>query len=470
MISLQEYIFENIINIFESGGFNTFFNTKEECIEFYKNNKHIFSKYNIDDNIITKLYDICGDIPFTIDVDNKQLKLRRLFKDNIEFKTQISKLGEFKRGEGSFKFKDASSEIKIGDGGLSKRAKSGVNTEQQELILCDVINSLGKLNIDDQLKKYKLDNSFKLSVEEQYKKFKSFIENNNEYYAFRPSNDNSELNKNINKLYSDKKLFHGAKNSYITPADIYVVEKSKISEVNDKIVELLDKCKGSGVNYDELFDECKATFYSLLTDKIFIPISLKKITSSNTSNKVEILNVNPYNVNLNKDKYKVYLTKSGLTCIFYTDENENLKLNFRSNQGSIYPCTFEFNKKGDGGAVGKFKTFVIDYIENHDIDIEIPTKDQYFDEYKNKGIKEYNNVLKEIKIKNFEDPKYSEDELKEIESDDKFYYIFIQCVQFLKILNNLYKEGIDNFFTFIESCYLASKKITKYSLPYILIK
>ena len=145
-------------------------------------------------------------------------------------------------------------------------------------------------------------------------------------------------------------------------------------------------------------------------------------------------------------------------------------MNFRSNQGSIYPCTFEFNKKGDGGAVGKFKTFITSYIENNDIDIEIPTKDQYFNEYKEKGIDSFNKSLNNIKIEKFTNPHYNAEELKEIESNDKYYYIFIQCIQFLKILDKLYTEDIDNFFTFVESCYLASKKITKYSLPYLLIK
>lgn len=470
MKTLQEFITENIIDIFENGGFSTFFQTKEECIEFYNDNKNIFSKYNITEDIINELYDMCGDIPFTIDVKNKQIKLRRLFKDNTELKEKISNYGEFKRGDGSFVFKGSSIGVKIGDGGLSKRAKSGVNTEKQELILCDVINSNNKINIDDLLNKYRLDKSFKLSVNEQYKKFKEFVDNNSEYYAFRPSNDKSELNKNINKLYSDKKLFHGAKPSYITPADIYVVQKNEISNVNDKILDIIEKCKDNDIDFDALFHECKTTFYDLLNDKIFIPISLKKITSSNTNNEIEILNVTPYNVNLNKDKYDIHLTKSGLVCNFYTDTEENIKLNFRSNQGSVYPCTFEFNKKGDGGAVGKFKTFVIDYIENHDIDIEIPTKDQYFDEYKEKGIDSFNKSLDDIKIEKFTNPNYSDEELKEIESDDKYYYIFIQCIQFLKILNKLYNDSVDNFFTFVESCYLASKKITKYSLPYILIK
>lgn len=470
MKHLLDFINENINPIFENGGFSTYFQTKEECIDFYKDNTNIFSKYNIDDNIIIKLYDICNDIPFTIDVNNKQIKLRRFFKDDNELKKQISKFGEFKRGDGSFIFNGSSIEVKIGDGGLSKRAKSGVNTEKQELLLCDVINSNNKINIDEQLKKYGLDNSFNLSVKEQYKKFKEFVNNNIEYYAFRPSNDKSELNKNISKLYSDKKLFHGAKSTYITPSDIYVIQKNEISNVNDKIIDIIKKCKNKDTDFNALFNECQSMFYDLLTNKIFIPISLKKITSSNTNNEVEMLNVKPYNVNLDTNNYEIYLTKSGLVCNFYTKDKENLKLNFRSNQGSIYPCTFEFNKKGDGGAVGKFKTFVIDYIENHDINIKIPTKDEYFDEYKDNGINSFNKELKTIKIDKFKNPNYSDKELKEIESDDKFYYIFIQCVQFLKILDKLYNDGIDNFFTFIESCYLASKKITKYSLPYILIK
>ena len=470
MKSLQEYIFENIINIFEKGGFNTFFNNYDECIKFYNSNKDIFDKYNIDENIIKKLYNICNDIPFTIDTENKKLKLRRFFKDSVEFKKEISKLGNFRKDQGAFTFNNSKIEMLIGDGGLSKRAKSGANTEQQELLLCDMINSLDKLNIDNKLKEYNLDNTFKLSVEEQYKKFKAYIENNDKYYAFRPSNEKSETIKLINKLYSDKKLFHNAKPSYITPADIYVIKESSINDFNKKIKDIIDKLNESDINYDELFNECKTIFYDLLKEKIFIPISLKKITSTNINNEVEILNVEPYNINLDKDNYKIYLTKSGLVAQFYTDESENIKLNFRSNQGSVYPCTFEFNKKGDGGAVGKFKTFIIDYIENHNIDIKIPSKDEYFDKYKNKKISDYNKEFKDIKISKFENPNYNDKELNEIESDDKYYYIFIQCLQFLKILNQLYNEGEETFFTFIESCYLASKKITKYSLPYLLIK
>ena len=46
---------------------------------------------------------------------------------------------------------------------------------------------------------------------------------------------------------------------------------------------------------------------------------------------------------------------------------ENIILNFRSNQGSIAPLTFEFNKKGDGGAVGKNKRYLIDIANKYNV-------------------------------------------------------------------------------------------------------
>ena len=85
MKHLQEYIFENIIDIFEaSGGFNKYFKTYDEAIEYLKHSK-MWKKYNLTDDIIKQLYDKANsEIPFTIDEYNNEIKIRRLFQRTKE--------------------------------------------------------------------------------------------------------------------------------------------------------------------------------------------------------------------------------------------------------------------------------------------------------------------------------------------------------------------------------------------------
>ncbi|MBR6908201.1 hypothetical protein IKN40_07120, partial [bacterium] len=138
-----------------------------------------------------------------------------------------------------------------------------------------------------------------------------------------------------------------------------------------------------------------------------------------------------------------------------------------------------FNKKGDGGAVCKFKKFVESYIDLSPETCKLPTVDEYYLDYKeNKNFslkKFYQDKIKIAnKLKNFINPKYDDNKLEQIESDDKLSYILIVCLLFIEFLYKLYNlrkdKNMNEFFIFIEDCYLASKKITKYSLPYLLIK
>ena len=110
---------------------------------------------------------------------------------------------------------------------------------------------------------------------------------------------------------------------------------------------------------------------------------------------------------------------------------------------------------------------------------ELPTVDDYYSKYKENSefnLKSfYKNKIKIAKkLKNFEDPKYDDKKLEEISNDDKLSYILIVCLLFIEFLYKLYTlrndKNVNEFFIFIEDCYLASKKITKYSLPYLLIK
>ena len=64
----------------------------------------------------------------------------------------------------------------------------------------------------------------------------------------------------------------------------------------------------------------------------------------------------------------------------------------------------------------------------------------------------------------------SDNDLKMLLDSPKKLFIFIQCYIFVEFLNTLYEESEDTFFSFIESSYLLAKKISEYSLPYVLIK
>ena len=481
MIRLEDFVL-----LFESGGFTTYFNNSEDCIKFYNMNTDMFSKYGIDDKIIKKLYDMLdGEIPITIDTTNKKIKLRRMFQDRPEL---LEKLGEFSESKNTFKFNNAAKAVDIGDGGLSSRAKSGKNTEPQELLFCDVVNSNESLDIEKTLLKYELDKSFEDSVKYQIDKLKKYLMTNSlsDYSAYRPSNSNSSINKKFNKILDNKKVFHNEKKSYITPADVFVYKKSELSNIEHIFDDLLDSFKKLKDNkYDTEFELCKQKFVDLLKNKTFVPVSLKKITKSNTSNEPEEINIeNKYNIEIDTENYSLRIIDSGFVGEFYTEDNEHLKFNFRSNQKSIYPLTFEFNKTGDGGAVGKFKTFVENYIELSDVDIKLPTVNEFYKEYKGKvNLTEFykekiNKITKSQDIQEFSnhfvDPKYTDEKLRTMEKDDKLFYILIVCLQFLEFLSDLYKikneNGENEMFEFIKSCYLASKKITKYSLPYLLIK
>lgn len=477
MKHLQEYIVENVVNIFEGlGGFNKYFTLVDDAIEYLKQSK-MWKKYNLTDDIIKILYDKAnGEIPFTIDEYNNEIKIRRLFQNT----NLLDNIGSFNKSQSQFRIIGASTYLKVGDGCFSSRAKSGMNTEPQELLFCDMINNNGDVDFDSLLKKYKLDKSFIHSSTKQYERIKEYIGNLNNYIAFRPANNKGELNKKLQKIYNNKKVFHGAPTTYITPADVYIYDKSKVNEINNIFDNLLDSFSKANdkTDYDVMFTDCKQKFMTLFEEKIFIPVSLKKIANGN-GHTPEKCNVDEYHVNIDQNNYELKLTDNGFVGNFYTGDNENIKFNFRSNQKTIYPLTFEFNKRGDGGAVGKFKNFVKSYIDLSPEKCDLPTVDDYYSKYKEN--KEFNlksfykNKIEIAKqIKNFEDPKYDNKKLKEIQSDDKLSYVLIVCLLFIEFLYKLYNlrkdETMNEFFIFIEDCYLASKKITKYSLPYLLIK
>ena len=477
MKHLQEYILENIIDIFEGrGGFNKYFDSSIKAIEYLKSSK-MWKKYNLSEDIIELLYNKAnGEVPFTIDGYNNEIKIRRFFQNT----NLLDDIGSFNKSQSQFRIKNASTYLKVGDGCFSSRAKSGVNTEPQELLFCDMINNDGNVDFDLLLKKYKLDKSFIHSATKQYERIKEYIGNSSNYIAFRPANEKSELNKKLQKIYENKKVFHGASTSYITPADVYIYDKSKVNEINGIFDDLLDSFNKADdkTDYDVMFIDCKQKFITLFEEKIFIPISLKKIAGGD-GHTPEKLNISEYHVNIDQNNYELKITDGGFVGNFYIENGENIKFNFRSNQKTIYPLTFEFNKKGDGGAVGKFKKFVESYIDLSSEKCELPTVDDYYSKYKENSefnLKSfYKNKIKIAKkLKNFEDPKYDDKKLEEISNDDKLSYILIVCLLFIEFLYKLYTlrndKNVNEFFIFIEDCYLASKKITKYSLPYLLIK
>lgn len=488
MKSLLQYIVENIQPIFEgSGGYNTYFEKVEDCIDFYYKNEDIFHKYNIDENIIKQLYTFAnGEIPLTIDISNRTLKLRRIFQTG-QYYDNINSFGEFNQRKSTFKFNGANKLMDVGDGGLSKMSKAGRNTEPQELLLCELINSkkpINEINFNELLEKYQLDESFEISAKLQYNKLQEYIGDNlNNYFAYRPTNfKNDEINNLFDKIISNKQIFNGSNKQFITPADIFIYRKDYQTDIIITLKNILTKFNeaNSKEQYDIAFKDCKNIFAELLTSKQFVPISIKKITDKNPNNEVEILNITSYDIEINKNNYNLYITKSGFVGEFYTLKgNEHLKFNFRSNQKTIDTLTFEFNKPGDGGAVGKFKTFVNNYIELNPDLITLPTIEDFYTDYrdnKNFNINDFYNEKIQIanKIPNFTDPKYDKEKLAEIQSDEKSFYILVSCLLFLEFLEKLYfstdNEEVNEFFTFIKDCYLASKKLTNYSLPYILIK
>ena len=138
MKRLQEYIVENICNIFEgTGGFNKYFDSPSEAIEYLKSSK-MWKKYNLSEDIIKLLYNKAnGEVPFTIDEYNNEIKIRRLFQNT----NLLDDIGSFNKSQSQFKITGASTYLKVGDGCFSSRAKSGVNTEPQELLRLELMRS-----------------------------------------------------------------------------------------------------------------------------------------------------------------------------------------------------------------------------------------------------------------------------------------------------------------------------------------
>ena len=477
MKGIVEYIIENVVDIFEGskGGFNVYFNSSEECIDACNNDENLNyakSKYNLDDDKIDFLYSISNEeIPLTFDPYNKKIKLRRFFSDDEDIKSKLldENIGEFIDNNNKFKITGAKSSLIIGDGGLSPKSKAGANTKPQELLLCDVIDNCGEVDYDSLLEKYKLSKEFRFSAEKQYEKFLNFIENKEKtkYKSFRADNKDKLINL-LNNIYKNISIKYTVPKSYITPADIYAVKdyNDVYNTLNDLLVYINDN---PDENKEDLFTKIKNNFYQLLTNKQLIPISLKKIVKSSSDHEVEILNTTKYNVNFTKD-YNIWLTDRGLACKLKTEEGENIKFNFRSNQTNIYPYTFEFNTEKQGGADGKCKLFISNYMKN--INLVFPTVKEFYTDYKNNDEFDANSFYKSHieKAKNkfkdkFKEPNYNIDEIK---NDDKLFYGLIQIMICLDLFCELRSEK--EFLLFMESAYLASKKITNYSLPYILIK
>lgn len=469
MIKLEEFVEKwDTIYIQEqstkiAGGFYKYFDNLDDCQEYMDENPDIFSKYGITKEILQNLYDISDGVPpFTINPNSKQIKLRRFFYDDDDKKSEILKLGNFKTGSKiEFRFKDASKYIIIGDGGLSVRAKSGSGTEKQELLTCDFIMN-DKLDIDRKIEEYGLDSKFKLSVEEQVKKLKSFLglSNLDGYEALRPTNSVKDpLIKELNRIYKMKNLFNGIATNIITPADIYLVSKKDKNDVIE-LLKTIDK------NDKIMFNECKAIFLQLLNEKKMVPVSLKKIVKKDNGNEPQLLNVNKVELDIKKE-FKSSITDNGVAITFNIDGHES-KMNYRSNQNQPYPFTFEFNTKGSGGADGKSKTYLKTVLDENDI--KVPSPKEYYDEYANKDYNWYLNYWKEhtqnLSIPNIDMKKPS----KDIMNNDKLKFSFINCCLFIKLINMIWKNSEDEFYSFVGASYLFAKKISDYSLPYLLIK
>lgn len=468
MIRLNEFVIKWDSYITEKstklkGGFSTFFNTVDDCIEYMEENPEVFSKYGITKEILDTLYEIAnGQPPFTINPVTNEIKLRRFFYDDEEKRTLLSKLGSFKQGSKiEFRLKNSNKYFIIGDGGLSIRAKSGSGTAPQELLTCDYIMN-DKLDIDNKIEEYGLDKGFKISVVEQIKKLKEFIGTSDlsNYEALRPANSLKDpLIKELNRIYKMKKLFNGNATNIITPADIYLVSKNDKNEVVD-LLKTIDK------NDKLMFNECKAIFLQLLNDKKMIPVSLKKIVKKDNGNKPQLLNVNKIKLDIKKE-FKSSVTDNGV-AITFTIDGHTSKMNYRSNQNQPYPFTFEFNTVGNGGADGKAKTYLKTILNENDI--KVPSPKEYYDVYANKDYSWYLQYWKDH-TQNLSIPNISMDKpSNNIMNNDKLKYSFINCCLFISLVNKIWKTNEEEFYSFVGASYLFCKKISDYSLPYLLIK
>ena len=471
---MKDKIYESDSN--SNTAFTEFENTPEEYKIWYEQHKDVFVKHGITPDVIDKLFDIVDEAPLIFNSSFTDVKLRRHFQRDRatdEIIRAMEEIGKYTKDGKYFIFNDAKLDNKgekiktVFGNGSAFGNKAGRNTQFQEQLFCEIVNNNneGEFDIDKYLDKTGLGEDYKISAQSQYIKFLKISDKHVTYHAAL-AKSKDKVCKLIDKIIHYKKLFYNTPSTVVTPGDVYVYDIDK----KDEIIESLSTIKDDPT----MFNMTKQMFVDYLNNKTLIIVSLKKINKSNTENEVEFLNINKkYDVTVDRDDYNGYMTEGGFVAKFnlISKSTENIILNFRSNQGSIAPLTFEFNKKGDGGAAGKNKRYLIDIANKYNVHIPTTSDFEYIyskwdiDDLKNFYINHNKNNIPHIKLNDM-----SDNDLKMLLDSPKKLFIFIQCYIFVEFLNTLYEESEDTFFSFIESSYLLAKKISEYSLPYVLIK
>lgn len=486
MKSFVEFINENSCNSLRgiiNEAFTIYYDNEEENKKEFnnrinpKNNDKVSVIINNLFNLVyayAKEYDI--KYPFTYDNKSNKIKLNRLYGNTDDsdfandFLKKLNKIDGITDIKANDAFKLNGKKIDFGDGGLSPRAKSGINTEPQESAFCDTINT--DKSINNIIKDRKLDDSYVFSLTSQFNKIKKYLNNDiKKYVCVRPSNKKDEIIQLLDKIYSIKKIFNGLRTSYITPADVYIYNKDQKDDIKKQLIEFLEY---TNKEHDKLilFNVCKKMFVDFLENKTLLGISLKKIVKVSSNNKIEILNIDNYNISLEQN-FNITISSKGMAAYFKIKNSDNtIKFNYRSAHSGLEPLIFEFNTLKSGGAEGKFKEFVKAFIQEDKKTSFKLIEPKMVDLNKLDIISEYNKLIKDLdKFKEFKNPDYDDNKLKEINNSKQEKYILFAVLNFIKYLFELYNRDNNHkeFFDFIEDCYLSSKKITKYSLPYIKI-
>jgi len=359
MKKLYKFLTEHL-NIFEAGGYNVTFNNAEDTINFInKQRKDPLDQTAID--FINYLYSVWNKepltTPFRLAEGNKKVKVSRAnYRTNDSVQNYLSNIGIDGYQES---FKVGNLNIIWGEGSATRSKNSTkIATDIQETISAMVFNKFSsKSNITKDMllsedfgdfNEYMKYDDWVTSWVNQFNTIQTQLSSWSNLVAVRYGDDD-EVSNTIIKIHNKivKELKSPQKDTF-DPSDIIIYDKTAQKDIIERF---------SNIPEENVFTAAKALITDLFDEKKYVGVSLKKgvnflplklnflpiegfegacIKSINYDPcEMFFKDEKPFNMshteyNTRRKNKKTSPTKS-LTIVIDTDEDENIKLYFRTN-------------------------------------------------------------------------------------------------------------------------------------------